>query len=159
MDDQQNNKTSREEIEAIFIYGFIAVVAGGGAGIYLPLLMGKQLSSDSLATYIFAVLAPFFVDALLHEPYWNKLSKAIRMRIGLGCTLAAILGVVALIRDGKSWNLTSGLLGSLFVLVVWFFLARFSGRFKPEPPGPAKGSIGGKDLSPAKLEGGGLPTS
>ncbi|MDZ4252407.1 MAG: hypothetical protein U1A72_07510 [Sulfuritalea sp.] len=159
MDDQQDNKTSREEFEAIFTYGFVAVVVGGGAGVYLPLLMGKELSSDSLATYIFAVLAPFWVDALLHESYWNELSKAIRMRIGLGCAFAALLGVVALIRDGKSWNLTSGLFGSLIVLVLWFFLARYSGRFRPEPPRPPKGSLGGNELSPARLDGGGLPTT
>lgn len=159
MDDQQIDKTSREEIEAIFTYGFVAVVVGGGAGVYIPLLMGKDLSSDSLATYIFAVLAPFWVDALLHEPYWDKLSKAKRMRVGLGCAVAAVLGVVALIRDGKSGNLAAGLLGSLIVLGVWFFLARYSERFRPEPPTPPKGSLGGNKVSPEKLEGGGLPTT
>lgn len=63
---------SRAEIETILTYGLIAVVVGGGAGVYLPLTMGKNLSSDALSTYIFAMLAPFWVDTLLHEPYWKR---------------------------------------------------------------------------------------
>ena len=149
---------SKAEIETILTYGLIAVVVGGGAGVYLPLFMGKHLSADSLSTYIFAVLAPFWVDALLHEDYWKKLSKAVRMRIGLGCALGVLFGVLALIRDGKSWDLTFGVIGSLLVLVVWYFLARFSGRFAPDAPKPPTGPLGGENLSPQNLDGQGLPS-
>lgn len=158
MSDNMNvNRPGRAEIETILTYGLIAVVVGGGAGVYLPLAMGKNLSSDALSTYIFAMLAPFWVDALLHEPYWKKLTKVIRMRIGLGCASAAILAIIALIRDGKSWDLTLGGLGTLLVLVVWFFLALYSGRFAPDEPISTKEPIGGPKAKPADLSGGGLP--
>ena len=157
MSDIMNEKRpSRAEIETILTYGLIAVVIGGGAGVYLPLAMGKNLSSDALSTYIFAMLAPFWVDALLHEPYWKRLTKVIRMRIGLGCASAAILAIIALIRDGKSWDLTLGGLGTLLVLAVWFFLALYSGRFAPDETIPPTGSLGGSDVTPAHLIGGGL---
>lgn len=148
--------TGRAEIETILIYGLIAAVVGGGAGVYLPLTMGKDLSADALSTYIFAMLAPFWVDALLHEAYWKKLSKVVRMRIGLGCASAAILAIIALIRDGKSWDLTLGGLGTLLVLVVWFFLALYSGRFAPDVPISTKEPIGGPKPKPDDLNGEGL---
>lgn len=157
MSDSMNVKRpGRAEIETILTYGLIAVVVGGGAGVYLPLAMGKNLSSDALSTYIFAMLAPFWVDALLHEPYWRKLTKVIRMRIGLGCATAAILAVIALIRDGKSWDLTMGGLGTLLVLVVWFFLALYSGRFAPDEIILPTGSLGGTEVASSHLNGGGL---
>ncbi|MBI4937546.1 MAG: hypothetical protein HY846_04910 [Nitrosomonadales bacterium] len=157
MSDNTNMKRpGRAEIETILTYGLIAVVVGGGAGVYLPLTMGKNLSADALSTYIFAMLAPFWVDALLHEPYWKKLSKVIRMRIGLGCASAAILAIIALIRDGKSWDLTLGGLGTLLVLVVWFFLALYSGRFAPDEAIPPTGPLGGSEVTSAHLSGGGL---
>ncbi len=147
---------SPDEIQTALIYGLIVVLGGGSAGIYIPLLMGKDLSADSLSTYIFAILAPCCADAFLHEPYWKKLSKFVRMVIGLGLTLAALLALSALIRSGKSWDLTSGVLGTLFVLVVWFLLALYSGRFTPDEVISTTGPLGSADITPAHLEGGGL---
>lgn len=56
-DDEISKK--RKAIEAIVWYGVFAVVIGGGAGVWLPLIIpGKSLASDGLATYVFAILAP-----------------------------------------------------------------------------------------------------
>lgn len=143
--------------EAILWYGVFAVVIGGGAGVWLPLLFpGKHLAADGLATYIFAILAPLMADAVLHEPYWKKLSKIIRMRLLVLCGVAAALAITALVRDGKSWDWTTGLFGVVVSLIVWYWISIFSGRFDPEEPTPPKGSLGGAEVSPINLKGGGL---
>lgn len=154
-DDESSRK--RSAIEAIVWYGVFAVVIGGGAGVWLPLLIpGKSLASDGLATYVFAILAPLLADAVLHEAYWKKLSKIVRMRLIALCGLAGALAIVALVRDGKSWDWTTGLLGMAVSLVVWFFISLYSERFEPEETIPPTGSLGGSDVSPANLSGGGL---
>ena len=151
------NQNKRSAIEAIIWYGVFAVVIGGGAGVWLPLLIpGKNLASDSLATYVFAILAPLLADAVLHEPYWKKLSKIIRMRLIALCGLAGALAIIALVRDGKSWDWTTGMLGMVASLVVWFFISLYSERFEPEETAPPTGAQGGSNVSPANLSGGGL---
>jgi hypothetical protein len=154
-----DNENSKEKgtIEAIAWYGLFAVVIGGGAGVWLPLLIpGKTLASDGLATYIFAILAPLLADAVLHEPYWKKLSKIIRMRLIALCGVAGALAITALVRDGQSGDWSTGLLGMAASLVVWFFISLYSGRFEPDETIPPTGSLGGSDVSPGNLSGGGL---
>lgn len=154
--DNENQK-KRSTIEAIIWYGVFAVVIGGGAGVWLPLLIpGKNLAPDGLATYIFAILAPLLADAVLHEPYWKKLSKTIRMRLIAFCGLAGALAIAALLRDGKSWDWTAGLLGVAVSLVIWFFISLYSERFEPDETVPPTGAQGGSIVSPANLSGGGL---
>ncbi|MBI5626688.1 MAG: hypothetical protein HY935_05740 [Nitrosomonadales bacterium] len=155
-DKGKRREITRSEIETIFSTGFIAVLIGGGAGVYFPLVMGKTISADSLATYVLAVLAPFWIDMLLPEPYWPKLSKKTRMLVGVGCAIAAVLAMSALLRDGKAWDMTLAALGTVFVLVVWFFLAVLSERYIPELPMNSKAPLGGEKISPDTLEGGGL---
>lgn len=151
------DKKRQSTIEAIIWYGMFAVVIGGGAGVWLPLLIpGKTLASDGLATYIFAILAPLLADAVLHEPYWKKLSKAVRMRVMASCGLAGALAIAALFRDGKSWDWTTGLAGVVVSLVIWFFISLYSGRFEPDETSPPTGAQGGSTVSPANLIGGGL---
>lgn len=155
MNDENSKK--RGAIEAILWYGVFAVVIGGGAGVWLPLLIpAKNLASDGLATYIFAILAPLLADAVLHEPYWKKLSKIIRMRLIALCGLAGALAVTSLVRDGKSWDWTTGFLGMAVSLVIWFFISLYSGRFDPDETTPPTGSLGASKVSPANLGGGGL---
>jgi hypothetical protein len=147
----------RSAIEAIIWYGLFAVVIGGGAGVWLPLLIpGKSLASDGLATYVFAILAPLLADAVLHEPYWKKLSKIIRMRLIALCGLAGSLAIAALVREGQSWDWTTGLLGMAASLVVWFFISLYSERFEPEETAPPTGAQGGSSVSSNNLSGGGL---
>ena len=143
--------------EAILWYGFFAVVIGGGAGVWLPFLIpGKSPAPDSLATYVFAVLAPLLADAVLHEPYWKDLSKAVRMKIVGSCGVAGSLALIALVRDGKSGDWMAGVVGAVVALVVWFFIAKFSHRFEPDIGTIPTGSFGGSDVSSTKLRGGGL---
>lgn len=154
-----DNESSKKKsaIEAIAWYGLFAVVIGGGAGVWLPLIIpGKNLASDGLATYIFAILAPLLADAVLHEAYWKKLSKIVRMRLIALCGVAGALAIAALVRDGKSGDWTTGLLGMAVSLVVWFFISLYSERFEPDDAVPPTGSLGGSDVSPANLGGGGL---
>ena len=152
---EKTREISRAEIETILSTGLIAILIGGGAGVYFPLVMGKPMSADSIATYVLAVLAPFWVDMLLPEPYWPKLLKRTRMWVGVGCALAAVLAMSALLRDGKSWDMTLAVLGTVIVLVVWFWLAVLSGRYKPEEPIQPK-PPGGVHPSPEGLTGSGL---
>jgi len=133
-------------------------VLGGGAGISIPLVMpGKTLAPDGLATYVFAVLAPLMADAFLHEPYWKSLSKKIRMRILVACTVAGVAALTALLRDGKTWDWAAGWIGVVASLVIWFFLTKFSRRFEPDNTNPPKGPMGGATVDATKLPGAGLP--
>jgi len=155
--DDTKDHGRRGTTEAILSYGLFALVIGGGAGVWLPLLIpGKSFAADGLATYVFAVLAPLLADAVLHESYWSELSKALRMRIILGCGIAGALALTALVRDGKDGDWTAGLLAVAVALIVWFFIAKFSHRFEPEAGAPPKGSLGGAVVSSNKLGGGGL---
>lgn len=159
MNQRQEGETLKKQsaTEAILWYGLFAVVIGGGAGVWLPLLIpGKSLAPDGLATYVFAVLAPLLADAVLHEPYWKDLSKAVRMKIIGSCGIAGALALVALLRDGQSGDWTSGFVGAIVALVVWYFIAKFSHRFEAEPAAIPTGSFGGSDVSQTKLSGGGL---
>lgn len=148
---------TKSTTEAILWYGLFAVVIGGGAGVWLPLLIpGKSLAPDGLATYIFAVLAPLLADAVLHEPYWKDLSKAVRMKIVGSCGIAGALALIALVRGGQTGDWTAGLVGAVVALVVWFFIAKFSHRFEPDTGTNPTGSFGGPNVSSTKLSGSGL---
>lgn len=153
--DAAKHKATRE---AILYYGVFAVVLGGGAGVWLPLLIpGKQLAPDGLASYVFAILAPLLADAILHhEPYWKSLSKTKKMKLAAGCGLAGALALAALVRDGKDWDWTTGFLGVVVSLVVWYSISYLSGRFAPDDPTPPQGAQGGASVTPGQLEGGGL---
>ena len=163
MNDQNGNPVTGAELEAIALYGAVAVIVGGGAGIYLPPMLGKDVGADALATYIFALVAPLWADALLYEPYWKKLSKVKKLRIGFLSVFSALLALISLIGEQGHWGrwgMLAAAVGAILAIIVWFFLALYSGRFAPEPPAAPKGSIGGEEekLSTADLVGGGIPS-
>ena len=156
---QSQSESSQEwtTIEAIIWYGLGVLVLAGGAGAWLPLILpGKTVGSDGLATYVFAVLAPLMADAVLIEPYWKRLSKTVRVRLYFLCTLAASFAVIALVRDGKDWDLTAGLVGAILSLFVWFLTVKYSRRFEPDEKTPPTGSLGGSNVTSQSLGGGGL---
>jgi hypothetical protein len=152
---EQKRNVTWVEIKTILLTGLIAVLIGGGAGVYFPLVMGKSISADSVATYVFAVLAPFWIDVLLPEQYWSKLSKSTHMQVGFGCVIAGLFAIFALLRDGKTGDITLAVLATVIVLVVWFWLAVLSERYKPEVQTQPK-PPGGPNPSPEDLAGGGL---
>jgi len=78
------------------------------------------------------------------------------MRLIALCGLAAALAIAALLRDGKSWGWTAGLLGMAVSLVIWFFISLYSERFEPEETTPPTGPQGGSDVTTKHLNGGGL---
>ena len=147
----------RSTVEAIIWYGLFAVVIGGGAGVWLPLFIpGKHLASDGLATYVFAIVAPLLADAVLHEKYWKDLSKIVRMRLIALVGVSGALAIVALVRDGKSWDWTTGLLGVIVSLIVWFQITLYSRRFEPDETTPPTGAQGGQVVAATRLDGEGL---
>lgn len=160
MKNEEGNPVTRAEVEAAILYGFIALLAGGAAGLYIPFFMGKAPGVDGLATYVLAVLAPFFADSMLSESYWKKLTKVLRLRLGLATVVAAVLAVIALLGASKQWGIPLGALAMFLVLPIWFFQAVYSGRFRPEPSAPTRGAIGGgdEDVHVENLGGEGLPS-
>lgn len=151
------NSAQSDGTDAIFWYGLSVLVLGGGAGVWLPLIMGKVVGADGLATYIFAILIPLLAEAVVIEPYWKRLSTATKTKLLFFSVLAAFLAVVALIRDGKSGDISAGITGAVISLIIWFVMTKSSGRFKP-PQGKKSqaGSLGGTVVSPENLQGGGL---
>lgn len=158
MKNEEGKPITLAELEAIAYYGGIALFIGGAAGVYIPLFMGKTAGVDSLATYVFAVLAPIGADLLLYEPYWKKLSKALKLRLGFAGAVAGILAIVSLLGEHKDWGIPLGIFAMLLVVPIWFSQAVYSGRFRPEPPSepPAKGSLGGEQVNTEILGGEGL---
>lgn len=144
-----------QEVASILLYGAAALVIGGGAGIYIPIVMGKEAGVDAFATYAFAILAPAFLDALF-EPYWRELKLIQQMTIGFLCVTAAALAGISLLR-AHEWSMVVALIATALVLVIWFIMSLASGRFRRSDPTP-KGSIGGADLDTADLGGEGLPS-
>ena len=158
MKDADGNLISRAEIEAIVYYCGIALVVGGMAGLYIPVVMKKGIGVEAYSTYVFAVLAPMVADFLLGEPYWKKLTKVTKLRMGFAGAVVGISAIIALFGEHDRWGTPLGILAMLMVVPVWFFQAVFSERFRPEPVTPAeqKGSIGGDEIDPSKLGGKGL---
>lgn len=150
------NSVQSDGTEAIFWYGLSVLVLGGGAGVWLPLLMGKDVGADGLATYIFAILIPLLAEAVVIEPYWKRISTAIKTRLLFFSVLAAFLAVVALIREGKSGDISAGITGAVISLVIWFVMTKSAGRFKTSGKKSSTGSLGGTVVSPGNLQGGGL---
>jgi hypothetical protein len=148
---------SRETVVTALYYGFVALLVGGGAGVWLPLLIpDKHVGVDALATYIFAILAPVIADGLMFDESWKKLSKRGRMRLLSLAGVAGALAVVAVVRDGKSWDWTTAVAGTVLALIAWALISIYSGRFEPDPPAQPAGSIGATKVNPDKLPGGGL---
>lgn len=145
-----------QEVLSILLYGAGALVIGGGAGIYLPVVMGKAAGVDALATYAFAILAPAVLDALF-EPYWRDLKVVQQMLIGFLCFAAAALAGVSLLREQDSWAMNAALLATGVVLLIWFIMSLISGRFRRSQP-PPKGSIGGQNITTSNLGGEGIPS-
>jgi hypothetical protein len=151
---QENRQVSAAERETILVYGLLVLLIGGGIGVYFPLLIDKPLSADSLATYALAALAPLWTDILLPEKYWKTLSVRGRMRIGAACGFAALLSFAALVRNGKSFDMTFAILGTLLVLLIFYHVSVLSARF--EPGSPPSTEDGGPNPTAEKLGGGGL---
>lgn len=158
MKNEEGKSVSRAEAEAIALYGGVALLVGGAAGVYVPFFMGKAPGVDALATYVFAVLAPIGADLLLYEPYWKRVSKVLKLRLGFFGSLAAILAIAALLGEHKDWGMLVGAVAMILVLPIWFYQAVYSGRFRPEPTAPPKGPIGGESVSTEDLGGEGLPS-
>jgi len=160
MQDQNGQPIAPEEIQAILLYGAGALLLGGGAGIYIPMILGKGVAVDSLATYVFAILTPAFLDVLLFEDYWKKIPKVKRMLFGSLCTLAGALALVALLGARESWAMVAAWISTLLVLLIWFLLSLHTRRFRPDPPSepPPKGSLGGEVVKTGNLGGAGLPS-
>lgn len=147
-------KARVEEVISILLYGSVALVIGGGAGIYVPMFQGKEPGVDLFATYVFAILAPAFLDALF-ETYWRDFRLIQKMALGFIGAFAAALAGVALLSEHHPWSMKAALIASGLVLVVWFAMTLASGRFRGSHP-PPKGSIGGADPTAANLSGAGL---
>ena len=150
------SSTRVQEVFSILLYGTAALVIGGGAGIYVPLIMGKEVGVDTFATYVFAILAPAFLDALF-EPYWRDLEPVQQLSIGFLCVATAALAGVSLLREHSLWSMRSVLVATLLVLVVWFIMSLISGRFRRSNL-PPKGSLGGAEPKTSNLGGEGLPS-
>jgi hypothetical protein len=145
------------EVISILLYGAAALVIGGGAGIYVPLLMGKEAGVDTFATYAFAILAPAFLDALF-ETYWRDLQVVQQMLIGFLCFAAAALaGGSLLLKENHPLAMPAALLATTLVLIVWFVMSLVSGRFRRSNP-PPKGSLGGANPNKSTLGGEGIPS-
>lgn len=146
------------EFEAIVYYAGLALLLGGMAGLYIPVAMKKQIGVEAFSTYVFAVLAPIAADFLLGEPYWKKLTKVTKLRMGFAGGAVGIAAIVALLGENDGWGSPLGIFAMFMVVPIWFFHAVFSERFRPEPVGPTeqKGSLGGDQVDPSKLGGKGL---
>ena len=158
MKDADGNVISRAEIEAIAYYAGLALLLGGMAGLYIPVAMKKQIGVEAFSTYVFAVLAPMAADFLLGEPYWKKLTKVTKLRMGFAGGAVGISAIIALLGEHDGWGTPLGIVAMFLVVPVWFFQAVFSERFRPEPVTPAeqKGSLGGDQVDPSRLSGKGL---
>lgn len=151
---QENRSITAAERETVLVYGVLVLLIGGGIGVYFPLLLDKSVSAESLATYALAALAPLWTDILLPEKYWKSLSIRGRMRIGAACGFAALFSFIALVRNGKSFDMTFAALGTVLVLLIFYHVSILSARF--EPTSPPKTEDGGPNPTQDKLGGGGL---
>ena len=158
MKDADGNVISKAEIEAVLYYGGLALLLGGMAGMYIPVAMKKQVGVEAFSTYVFAVLAPIAADFLLGEPYWKKLTKVTKLRMGFAGGAIGIAAIVALLGEKDGWGIHLGIVAMFLVVPLWFFQAIYSERFRPEPASPAeqKGSLGGDQVDRSKLGGEGL---
>lgn len=156
MSSSPHSSARAPEVISILLYGVAALVIGGGAGIYVPLLMGKEAGVDTFATYAFAILAPTFLDALF-ETYWRDLQIVEQMLIGFLCVAAAALAGGSLLRENHPLAMPAALLATALVLIVWFVMSLVSGRFRRSNP-PPKGSLGGANPDASNLGGEGLPS-
>lgn len=151
---QENRQISAAERETVLFHSVLVLLIGGGVGVYFPLLIGKSLSAESLATYALAALAPLWTDILLPEKYWKTLSIRWRMRIGVACGIAVLFSFIALIRNGKSCDMTFSALGALGVLLIVYQVSVLSARFAPDSQPTTED--GGPNPTSDKLGGGGL---
>ncbi|MDH4582506.1 hypothetical protein E8F20_11575 [Pseudomonas sp. BN415] len=149
-----DRKVSLDEKYTILLYCLVALLVGGGVGVYFPLIMDRPISSESLATYAIATLAPFAADIFLPENYWKSMTRFQRMRVCALCALGALFSIVALFRNEKSYAMVWAVAGTLIVLYLSYRICILSGRFQPEVPPVTED--GGAAPEVDKLSGGGL---
>ncbi|ABM43091.1 hypothetical protein Ajs_2955 [Acidovorax sp. JS42] len=149
------------ERKTILYYGLVVLIIGGGIGVYFPLFFDRGISSESLATYALASLAPLWADIFLPEDYWKGISRGRRMRIGATCAVGGLFSLGALFRNGKDYDMFFSSIGTLIILCLLYEVCVLSGRFQPE--NPPKTEDGGPEMSDNgtkpkldKLGGGGL---
>jgi hypothetical protein len=151
---KENRKVSGDERWTVLLYCAIALLAVGGIGVYFPLVMDRSVSSESLATYALATLAPFAADIFLPENYWKRISRFQRMRICALCVSGGLFAAIALFRNEKPDAMVWALLGTGVVLYLSYRVCILSGRFQPENPPMTED--GGANPQVSKLSGGGL---
>jgi hypothetical protein len=150
------------ERKTILYYGLVVLIIGGGIGVYFPLFFDRSISSESLATYALASLAPLWADIFLPEDYWKGISRGRRMRIGALCSVGGIFSLGALFRNGKDYDITFSVIGAIIILALLYEICIISGRFQPETPpktedgGPGNNEDNGTGSNLNKLGGGGL---
>lgn len=154
MSQNETRPISNTEHKTILYYGLVVLVIGGGIGVYFPLFFDKRINAESLATYALASLAPLWADIFLPEMYWRELSRIKRMKIGAMCAVGGLSALAALFRNGKTWDLTFAVVGTVVILILLYEICILSGRFRPE--NPPKTEDGGASRTVNKLNGEGL---
>ncbi|KLU22987.1 hypothetical protein EOS_27355 [Caballeronia mineralivorans PML1(12)] len=135
-------------------YLIVALLLGGGMGAWFPPILGHSIGSDALGTYVFAVLSPLFADMLLDsEALLRTVSKDMRIVLLMISTIAGVLALVALVRDGGIVAWTCGAGGVVVSLFVWVLAMGKTGRFKTEDP---QSVLGGATPSTQNVNGSGL---
>lgn len=132
MSHYENRIITNSERKTILCYGLVVLIIGGGIGVYIPLLFDRQISSESLATYALASLAPLWADIFLPEEYWKGLSRGRRMRIGAVCAVGGLFSLGALFRNGKPYDMVLSVIGVVIILIILYEVCALSGRFQPE---------------------------
>ena len=145
--------TNTERMTVLF-YGLLVFGIGGGIGVYFPLFVDRPISSESLATYAIAALAPLVADIFIPENYWKAMSILGRMKLGFISALGALFAVGALFRNEKSYAMPFATVGTVAIIYLLYRICILSAKFQPETP--PKTEDGGSKPNVANLKGGGL---
>jgi hypothetical protein len=155
MSDYETRAVTNEERFTVILYGFLVFIAGGGVGVYFPLFVDREISSESLATYAIAALFPLIADIFIPENYWKELSIFGRMKLGAVSAIGVICAMAALFRNEKSYDMVFAVTGTIAILYLLYRICILSGKFQPKsPPGTEDG---GAAATSDKLNGQGLP--
>ena len=149
-----DRQVSCVEKKTVLLYCLIALLVIGGIGVYFPLIMDRPISSESLATYALATLAPFAADIFLPENYWKRITRFERMKFCALCVFGIMFSGISLFRSEKSYAMAWAIAGALIVLYLSYRVCILSGRFQPEIPPVTED--GGAIPEVNKLSGGGL---